>query len=80
MGANFSSVVSQPGQRRRAIENNNKECKPMRSICIAISLVALLSSFGPSRAAIMQPWLLGRDIKRIWRTGMRLQVIPTVYG
>jgi hypothetical protein len=56
MGANFSSVVSQPGQRRRAIENNNKECKPMRSICIAISLVALLSSFGPSRAAIMQPW------------------------
>jgi hypothetical protein len=28
MGANFSSVVSQPGQRRRAIENNNKGCKP----------------------------------------------------
>jgi hypothetical protein len=28
----------------------------MRSTCIAISLVTLLSSFGPSQAAIMQPW------------------------
>jgi hypothetical protein len=30
----------------------------MRSTCIAISLVTLLSSFGPSQAAIMQPWCL----------------------
>jgi hypothetical protein len=25
MGANFSSVVSQPGQRRRAIESNDRD-------------------------------------------------------
>jgi hypothetical protein len=28
----------------------------MRGFCVAISLVTLLSSLGPSRAAIMQPW------------------------
>jgi hypothetical protein len=44
------------GPAQATIENNNKECKLMRSICIAVSFVALLSSFGPSRAAIMQPW------------------------
>jgi hypothetical protein len=28
----------------------------MRASCLAISLVILLSSLGPSRAAVMEPW------------------------
>ena len=46
----------------------------------AITLVALVSSAAPSQAYIPQPWLLGRNKKRIGGPGLRLQFVPAVRG